>query len=942
MKVIFFLAIFIALGPAFAENGTKIASSSSDYQAGLGDGWDTHKEKLMGRCLVGNPASEGTATSTTQFEQSISYQQLESELGFGAQGRARFGVVSVSAAAAFLSNSKSDSFSIASTYQANYEFKNLSLKDPVISPEMQKIKDNDFKWLEACGDEYVAQLKLGAKIFFTIRIDFQSNEEKKSFEAQFSAEAPLWSAAAQLKVASKNFSKRTKVTITTLQIGGEVDKISGIYGNEKNLVTCSLGQFDTCKEVLESALNYATKEFPKQIAKETLTVKLGTGPVVISYLTKPYATAGIFPKSAPEVLAEVRRARAKLNQWLTEFHAQWIFANRYTQSNSRRLSGRQTDAVQGAKNSLDLNLKAIAEVAQFCYDKPDLSCLDEMLLLNQGGEKELKPVDKKVFVIENETFAQYCDDGLSPNPMASPDLKASTVALIQLAKGIRQEAFMPPVEGATVDECFIAGAVLRSQKHLNASGIGLSDIRPLMEFVTLESLDLSDNQIRSLDAFSLPFVGSYGGFKTMRELNLHNNQISNIAPLATVENLEVLNLSNNRIENADELKSLRHLEYVDLRNNSQDLKLVLPPPAVVLTADHGSSTILAAIDRDTDVFRYGHQALGLPNGDVLVAGGITGAPQALGAELFELTAGTFLRLNGMGEPRRWNVMTQLRDGQILVTGGEGISTAEVFDPRTYNFRFTRGDMTTARAGHVGNILADGKVLIAGGWGLKDYSKALLSAEIYDPASEAFSAVPRGLSVPRAAFTSTQLPDGRILYVGGMNEQGTTNSADVYDPKTGEIAPLGRRMQYKRAFHTATLTKDGKVLIIGGIDSKDSLSSAEMFDPTTNTFRILRSKLKFPRMGHQATLLDSGIIAITGGSKTGEGITLEKTCKNCVAEVELYDPSTSDFSISSNSLNTPRIFHTVTPIRKNQYLIVGGLGVGAGKTAEILSYSSPNK
>jgi len=937
MKILLMMTLFLA-GAAYAEYGTKISSSSTDYQAGLGDGWDTSKEKLMGRCLVGDFESQGTSEASLEFKQSISYDQLEKELGFGAQGRARFGVVSVSAAASFLQNSKSDSFSIASTYQGSYKFKNLTLQNPKKSPEAKDL--DDFKWDEACGNEYVAQLVLGAKIFFTIRIDFQSNEEKKAFEAQFSAEAPLWSASAQLKIASKHFSKRTKVSVTTLQVGGEVDKLSGIFGEAKNLVTCSLGQFDTCAAVLESALTYATVEFPKQITKETLTAKLGTGPVVISYLTKPYATAGVFPKAAPEVLAEVKRARFKLNQWLTEFHAQWIFANRYTSATSRRLSGRQIDAVQKVKTTLDLNLKNIAEVAQFCYDRPDLTCIEEMILLNPKGERELKSVDKKAFVIENETFAQYCDDGNSPNPMASQDLKKSIAGLVGLAKTIRSEAFVPPVEGASIDECFISGAILGSQRHLNASKLGISDLRPLMEFVKLESLDLSDNEIRTLEPFKLPFVKSYGGFRFLTELNLHNNLVSDVSPLIAAPALEVLNLSNNRIEHADELTGLKRLVHVDLRNNSQDLKFTLPPPAVVLTADHGSSVILASIDRESDVFRYGQQALGLPNGDVLITGGIDGAGPGIGAELFELTLGVFRRLTGMGVARRWHSMSALDDGQVLVAGGEDRPTAEIFDPRTYAFRMLHGEMSQPRWGHTATKLADGRVLLAGGWRLRDFGQATLSADLFDPQTERFTSIERGLSVPRAAFTATTLHDGRVLFVGGINDLGTTNSADVFDPATGRLTPLGRRLQYKRAFHTATLMPNGKVLVLGGIDSKDSLGSAEMFDPATNSFRLLRSKLKFPRMGHQATLLGSGIVAVTGGSKTSETITFERSCRNCVSEVELFDPATEDFSLSTSTLTAPRIFHSVTGIRDNQYLIVGGLGTKAGTSAEILSYSAP--
>ena len=64
-----------------------------------------------------------------------------------------------------------------------------------------------------------------------------------------------------------------------------------------------------------------------------------------------------------------------------------------------------------------------------------------------------------------------------------------------------------------------------------------------------------------------------------------------------------------------------------------------------------------------------------------------------------------------------------------------MASAELFDPATGEFRVT-GSMATARGNHTATVLADGKVLIAGG---ESASGLLNTAEIYDPGTERFSA-----------------------------------------------------------------------------------------------------------------------------------------------------------------------------------------------------------
>src|SRR5438445_6745380 len=122
-----------------------------------------------------------------------------------------------------------------------------------------------------------------------------------------------------------------------------------------------------------------------------------------------------------------------------------------------------------------------------------------------------------------------------------------------------------------------------------------------------------------------------------------------------------------------------------------------------------------------------------------------------------------------------------------------------------------GDMTTARSEHTATLLADGRVLLAGGYG--DGSQILSSAELYDPASRVF--VRTGdMHARRRMPTATLLPDGKVLIAGGFDEYAFLSSAELYDPAKGTFTPTGALVE-PQGCHTATLLANGKVLIAGG-------------------------------------------------------------------------------------------------------------------------------
>ena len=296
------------------------------------------------------------------------------------------------------------------------------------------------------------------------------------------------------------------------------------------------------------------------------------------------------------------------------------------------------------------------------------------------------------------------------------------------------------------------------------------------------------------------------------------------------------------------------------------------------------------------VTRGGGTATLLADGRVLVAGGYNcGAAGQDGiwasAEIYDPASGTFEPTGTMGAAREFHTATLLNDGRVLVAGGVSgppvlaaggivlasvttadssssvLSTAEIFDPLSGTFRKT-GSMGTFRDHHTATLLADGRVLVAGGGG-EGYASST-SAEVYDPTTDRFEAT-GSMREGRWLHTASLLGDGRVLVLGGRSPRDSVyRSAEMYDPRSGKFATAGS-MRDGRQQHTATVLPDGRVFIAGGVwqDGIDAhvLSATEMYDPSAGTFTRLGS-MGTPRSEHTATLLPDGRVLIVGGIDIG--------------------------------------------------------------------------
>jgi hypothetical protein len=282
------------------------------------------------------------------------------------------------------------------------------------------------------------------------------------------------------------------------------------------------------------------------------------------------------------------------------------------------------------------------------------------------------------------------------------------------------------------------------------------------------------------------------------------------------------------------------------------------------------------------------------------------------AELYNPQTEQFMPTGRLRHARDGHTATLLANGQVLMAGGWGntvLDSAELYDPNTGIFTET-GTMTVPRSGFTATLLPDGRVLLTGGYN-SHKREFLASAELYDAATGTFTQTGE-MHIARSAHTATFLADGRVLITGGGTFDEVWNSAELYDPALERFIPV-EPMGVPRYKHAAELLLDGRVLLVGGSNIEDwegQYSSAELYNPETSTF-LPAAALDSERFKLQNALavLGDGQVLIAGGSPT----------------VELYDPLTDHFSVVEGAIDTARFYATATKLVDGRVLIIGGYG-----------------
>jgi N-acetylneuraminic acid mutarotase len=247
-------------------------------------------------------------------------------------------------------------------------------------------------------------------------------------------------------------------------------------------------------------------------------------------------------------------------------------------------------------------------------------------------------------------------------------------------------------------------------------------------------------------------------------------------------------------------------------------------------------------------------------------------------------------------------------------------------------------MKSARSMPSAAVLADGRVLAAGGY-YADPARGsvpaptLDSSEIWDPATGEWASTGR-LGHAQYGASAVTLVDGRVLIVGGSASLETgpieRNSAEVFDPKTGRWSATGT-LSEARIGPVLVALADGGALVIGGLVSeppdefgvfRHPTTKAERYDPGTGAWSRT-SDVPFAAIGQAVVRLADGRLLVAGGDITVNEPDLDPTPPGLTEEAAVYEPTTGKWQFAA-PLPRPRSGASAVLLADGSAVLAGGI------------------
>lgn len=280
----------------------------------------------------------------------------------------------------------------------------------------------------------------------------------------------------------------------------------------------------------------------------------------------------------------------------------------------------------------------------------------------------------------------------------------------------------------------------------------------------------------------------------------------------------------------------------------------------------------------------------------------------------------------------------LADGRVMVIGGTatdeglGVNNITTFDWHNETWG-ELAPMNFRRWYATGTALADGKVLVTSGDD-KDANDVVEVPEMYNPANNTWTSLPAAKNYMPIYPFIYQLPDGRIVHLGGSE---LPTASEVLDLTTNKWTTFDSRVIDGGSIANYAPGK----FIKAGSAADDGFSGNSL--KTAYTLNMNEagaiwqptSSMTFPRSFLNLTNLPDGTVLATGGGTDKSGF----NDNNAVLQPEDWNPGTGSWATYA-PMSAPRLYHSVAVLLPDGRVYVAGGGGDPGvsdqKTAQIFS------
>lgn len=224
---------------------------------------------------------------------------------------------------------------------------------------------NQFR--DTCGNRFVQQYITGAGLYFIVKFEFASTEQKTKFDSSVSGSygAASLSAAASKAVSDNHITG--SVSVRAMQIGGDAKQLLGIVGSDGSgqapVKVCSLSDITACSNLLTSLLKY-TASVPAQIQQ------VGAQNQILGYVLQDYGVA-LIPQPLPSILTlELVTARNDLLNMLESQSADLDRANALMLAFGASMNAADYAALDRLIIDLTFNIPKIQAAGLACWELP--------------------------------------------------------------------------------------------------------------------------------------------------------------------------------------------------------------------------------------------------------------------------------------------------------------------------------------------------------------------------------------------------------------------------------------------------------------------------------------------------------------------------------------------------------------------------------------------
>lgn len=263
-------------------NATQNTSATNTYFSNetpikAGFGYSSDMEQTAPIACYNTTHSASGEQEILALSNAMSYSDFLKTVRSSFRGSGGIGSFSFKARAKFFRSLESKSYSMSLNY-ASVLYQNVNVQPAgyglqALNSFGQSAYDNGQNKLFGivCGDKYYDNYAQGAELFLAIKLQFNSESQKQTFEAKAKGGfGNIFKASAKIqKVATENHIAGN-MELEAYQAGGDSTQLGKILNNAPDgkyyALTCNLDNLTACENAAQGLVTYGSATFPAQVS----------------------------------------------------------------------------------------------------------------------------------------------------------------------------------------------------------------------------------------------------------------------------------------------------------------------------------------------------------------------------------------------------------------------------------------------------------------------------------------------------------------------------------------------------------------------------------------------------------------------------------------------------------------------------------------------------